>query len=442
MKKKTLSLLLSAVLLLSLSLPALAAENATPVSIVFWHSMSDTAGTLIDKFVKEFNETLGMEKGITVEAVFQGQYSDATTKLNSILSAESYADLPDVMNLDATGKVAYYSSGAAYLLESALKDDPSYDISQILDIALANWTFAGAQLGMPFAASTSIMFYNKTLLDTAGAEAPQTFSDIIALNEKLPKTTADNTPLATFSVVPNTPSLANWIGQLGSDVVDKENGSEAMAENLDCVENGALETFLTEWKAMYDAGALVNAPGSSDMFVAGQLALYPASSSNISSLLGKIGESFELGVTYYPKVNEAASMGATVSGSCLVMFDKQDEQKKAASWEFVKYLASAQVQAEFAANTGYIPVNKGAADVPSYQELLAQYPQYGVPLSQLSLTPATMKSVTVGPAKDFYYAIQDNVAAMLDEGWAVDEAVEIISEELNGLLYQYKQANP
>jgi pilus assembly protein TadC len=47
----------------------------------------------------------------------------------------------------------------------------------------------------------------------------------------------------------------------------------------------------------------------------------------------------------------------------------------------------------------------------------------------------------VGPAKDFYYAIQDNIAMMLDEGLSVEETVETMAEELGGLLRQYEQAN-
>ncbi|MDD2562154.1 MAG: extracellular solute-binding protein, partial [Eubacteriales bacterium] len=245
MLKRMLPLLLVAAM--ALTPGAYAQEPAQPVSLLFWHSMSDEAGVLVDKFVTQFNATIGKDRQISVEAVFQGQYSDATTKLNSILTAEDYAQLPDVMNLDATGKVAYFNSGRAWTLDDALVADPGYDISQILPITLSNWEFSGVRLGMPFAASTTIMFYNKTMLDEAGAMAPETFQDIISLSEKLPEKSAGGLDVLAYSVVPNTPTLANWLGQLGSYVVNNKNGSEAMATGLECLENGALETFLTEW---------------------------------------------------------------------------------------------------------------------------------------------------------------------------------------------------
>lgn len=439
MTKKLLSLML-AMLMLAAPMATLA-EGNEPVAITFWHSMSENAGVITEKAVQDFNETIGKEKNIVVTPVYQGKYSDSVTKMNSVLSAKSYDELPDVMNLDATGKVVYHASGVAYTVDDTLKDDPDYNLDDILEVARDNWNFSGVQLGLPFAASTTVMFYNKTLLDEAGAQPPETLADIAALKPLLPEQTADGTPLMVYAVLPNSPTLTNWLGQLGSYLVDQKNGSEAVATRLDCLENGALKTFLTEWQALYASGALTNAAGSSDAFVTGQLAIYTTSSSNVTSLLEKIDGAFEMGVGYYPKVNADASFGATVSGSCLVMFDKQDDARKAAAWELVKYLTSADVQAAFAAATGYTPVNKGASLVPAYQDLLAQHPQYGVSLQQMLETPRDMKSVTVGPSQDFYYAIQDNISTMLDEGWDVDEAVDILAEELNGLLTQYLQAN-
>ena len=91
--------------------------GSEPVTITFWHSASDEAGVLVDKYVKEFNET--NDKQITVEAVYQGQYSDAATLMKTVISAENYSELPNIMQLDATGKVDYYNSGRALTIDEA-----------------------------------------------------------------------------------------------------------------------------------------------------------------------------------------------------------------------------------------------------------------------------------------------------------------------------------
>ena len=76
--KKLTALFLTLSLLLSLSGCALAEE---PVRIVFWHSASEAAGALVEKYVKDFNDSIGKEKGIQVEAVFQGAYTDSVSKM-------------------------------------------------------------------------------------------------------------------------------------------------------------------------------------------------------------------------------------------------------------------------------------------------------------------------------------------------------------------------
>ena len=79
--------------------------GSAPVNLTFWHSASDEAGVLMDKYIADFNAS--NPYGITVKGIYQGQYSDATTLLKTLLSAENYSELPDVMQMDATGKMTY-----------------------------------------------------------------------------------------------------------------------------------------------------------------------------------------------------------------------------------------------------------------------------------------------------------------------------------------------
>lgn len=460
--KKLISLLMAAVMVLSLaacgsSEKTTATEAATEaaetvveaaevqsllgtqdVTINFWHCASDEAGVLMEKYIKEYNET--NEYGITVNPVYQGQYSDATTLLKTIISAENYKELPDIMQLDATGKMTYVNSGKAYTVDNALADYPNADLkANYLTGALGNWQFAGTQLGLPFATSTTVTYYNMDLLKQAGWDkAPDTFADVVALYEDMQ---AAGLTAKVFQAVPNTPTMANWLGQLGSYVVDQSNGADGTATELACIDNGALETFLTEWKNMYDSGALLNENGSTDKFIAGEVAVLTTSSANVTTVLAKVGGAFEVGVSTYLRVNEDASYGATVSGSCLVMFDSEDALRKEAAWDFMQYLASADVQADFAAGTGYIPAHVDALETEAYKALTAEYPQYTVAFEQLSNTPAEMRSVTVGPSTDFYYAIMQGVSDMLEYNQTAEETAEIMADELSLLLEDYARNN-
>ena len=426
--KRILSLItVLSLLLASSALPALAEE---PVALVFWHSFTESNGALLEQLVADYNAA---HTDVRVEAVYQGTYAEATQKLNSILLSGDLSGLPDVMMMDATGKVTYATSGAAYTVDDALADHPDADVSMMLEAAMGNWNYAGVQLGMPFATSTTVLYYNKTLLDAAGLTAPETLADIGAMAGRLPE------GVTVFATVPNTPTLANWLGQLGSDVVDLRNGSEGSATALACVDNGALASFLTAWQELYATGALKNSAGSSDEFVAGTLAMMTSSSSSLSSYIARIGDSFELGVAAYPRVNADAQAGATVSGCCLVMFNTE---KKEASWSFVQAMTGAEAQATLAVGSGYMPSNKESLETEAWQSMIAESPIRAVAYEQVLATPDTMRSVTVGPAADFYYAIQNCVSDMLEQGLSAEETVELMEDELGGLLEQYNLANP
>lgn len=413
-----------------------AAENEA-AQITFWHCMSGNAGLILDEQVKLFNETVGKKQNVQVTAIYQGAYTDATQKMNAVLGTGKNDRLPDVMQMDATGKVNYLSSGAAYTVDDAKKDDAAFDTTVLLPAALSNWQLNGVQLGVPYATSTTVMYYNKTMLQQKNAAVPETFGDIAALYPLF-----QNDGVSVYADLPNTPSLCNWLGQLGSLTVDNQNGNSGNATALACVDNGALVTFLTEWKNLYASGALENAAGSQERFAAGQIVFITASSSKAAGLRDVIGDRFEMGIAPFPRVNENAASGSTASGSCLVMFDTGNAQRKAAARLFVQYMTSAPVQAAIAAGTGYIPAHADAMEQDVYRQLLEQYPDYEVSFRQLTQTPGSMSSVTVGPSKDFYYAIQNHVSDMLTKNLTPEETAQALAAELNKLLAQYNRANP
>ena len=439
--KKLIALMLALAVVVSLTACSKPEETTTAANgvtqITFWHCMSENAGLILDEQVKEFNETVGKEKKIQVTAVYQGAYTDATSKMNNVLSTGKNDRLPDVMQMDATGKVNYLSSGAAYTVDDARKDDAAFDTSVLMPAAMTNWQLNGVQLGVPFATSTTVMYYNKTLLNEKGAPVPQTFGDIAALYPLF-----KDSGLSLYTDLPNTPSLCNWLGQLGSLMVNNENGNSGTATALACVDNDALVTFLTAWKELYASGALENAEGSLERFAAGQIVFICASSSKAAGLRDVIGDRFEMGIAAFPRVNEQAMSGSTASGSCLVMFDSGSTQRKAAARIFVEYMTGAPVQARIGAGTGYIPAHVDAMEQPEYQALLQQYPDYAVSFTQLTQTPGSMRSVTVGPAKDFYYAIQNHVSNMLKNDLTPEKAARQMADELNDLLKQYSLVNP
>ena len=242
--------------------------------------------------------------------------------------------------------------------------------------------------------------------------------------------------------------MANWIGQIpgrgldSSYVVDKRNGRDGDATRLVCDGEGTLLTFLEAWKAMYDAGALLNvSDGINNLFLTQQICFMTASTSQLSGLLAQIGGRFELGCAYYPRVSRAAKYGAAVSGSAIFMFNKGDRTSTAAAWEFVKFMCSEDVQARFAVVTGYMPVNSNSFREKTYTDYPAKYPQAEVGARQLAETSTDMMGIIVGPSRNFYMEIMNQVSVMLTEKKTPADTVKSMAAALNLLLDDYAAAN-
>jgi sn-glycerol 3-phosphate transport system substrate-binding protein len=220
------------------------------------------------------------------------------------------------------------------------------------------------------------------------------------------------------------------------------NGRDGTADKLVCDTEGTLLTFLNAWKQLYDAGAVLNvSDGLNNLFLTQQICFLTASTSNLAGLLAQIGGRFELGCAYFPRISEGAKFGAAVSGSALFMFNKKNSPKTKAAWEFVKYMASAPVQARFAAATGYMPVNAASPAETIYSGYISENPQALVGANQLAETSPDMLSVTVGPSRDFYMEIMNQISSMLTGGKTPEAAVKSMSAALNLLLEDYAAAN-
>ena len=127
--KKLISFLAVVLLAVSFAFAGGSAEQATtsessdvvttisnPITIEFWHSFSgDVQLPVIEGLVKEFNDTVGKEKGITVVPVAQGSGPQLYSK---VIGAIKAGDVPavamtkviyneDYVTADASGLPAY-----------------------------------------------------------------------------------------------------------------------------------------------------------------------------------------------------------------------------------------------------------------------------------------------------------------------------------------------
>ncbi|HML46295.1 MAG TPA: ABC transporter substrate-binding protein [Clostridia bacterium] len=379
--KRAISLILSLLMVLSLGTAAVAADEKT--EIVFWYSLAGTNADAIAQMVNNFNAS---QDKIVVDAQYQGEYDDAINKLK----AAGMGQLPcDVVQSYEIGSRFLIDSGWIAPIQNYI-DAEGWDTSVIEPNLLAYYTVDGKINAMPFNCSTPLMYYNKTAFEEAGiTEIPTTVDGILEIAPLLTTYNADGT-VARYGFLFSNYGwfFEQWVGKMGREYVNNGNGRVNYATSVMFGENGAALDIFKMWKkiAASKHTAYIERGGTSQAraaFVSGTTAVFLASTANLAGVLANVGDAFEVGTAYFPYVNAEDKGGVSTGGGCLWMIERQDDAKKQATWEFIKYMVSANEQAFWNAATGYFPINMGAQDTEAFKANIAKYPQFQTALDQL-----------------------------------------------------------
>lgn len=358
------------------------------VKVEFWHSLGGVNGKATDEMVAEFNQTVGKEKGIEVTSVFQG--NDVVEKLNLVAQANDTKNFPDV------GLV--YSGGIPGVLKMS-QLVPADDLYAAGDATVAKedvepnfrraFTYQNKLISMPFNASTILLYYNKDMFKEAGLDPeapPRTIAEMAEAIDKLKIVEAGKVKRYGLNVELRRYHMANWIGGQGeyNFFGDNEGGRADLMTKVTFGEDGTLEKFLTEWKKVVDTGGYKEKEDNvNEEFAAELFGMTVMSTARIQTIKDLTAGKFEFGVANLPKVDPADTGGTSVGGGSLAVFNRGDDKKVKAAWEFVQYAISPETQLTFHKRTGYIPVNKKIYDLPEMQEHLKQNPEYQVAIDQL-----------------------------------------------------------
>ncbi len=405
-------------------------ENKEKVTV--WHSSQGSALTTFEEIVDTFNETIGEEKGIVIEAVYQGKANDVLTKVNAALGTST---LPDIAMMDATAALDMNNTGAVVTLEEL-----GIDTSSILPAALASYTSEKGTIALPFNASALLYYYNKTLYDEKGLSVPQTIDEMTASAAILgEKDRNGNLTVSAFSGIPTTYELTYFISQQrgGTYLVNNKNGHEGTATEVLFGAEGTYRAFLEKWNNLFATGYCdALSSGVSDDFIAGRTASMLASSSNLTRILSTVGDSFEVGVSRVPLVNETSNGKAVVSGGALFSFTKSEAVKTV-----LEYLITSDVQARWSEETGYVPVNTETCTSEAYSSFLEKNPLYRTALEYLLESDGSMVNVWLPSAYTIYYSFQKNVADVVNGNLGIDDAVSEMVKTVQDALDTYNRQN-
>ena len=319
--KKTLSVLLAAMMLISLlAVPALA-EDAKVLTVVTWDAT--TTPYLIAQ--KEAFEA--SHPGITIEYVDVAS-QDYAVKTTTMLEGGDKSDVYMIKEID--NLINWQDQGFAASLADYVA--AGYDMSGFVGTEV-NYAVDGVQYAIPFRSDFWVLFYNKDLFDAAGVEYPtndMTWDQYAELAKKMtnPEKEIYGTHYHTW-----LSAVANW----------------AVCDGVNTLADGQYDDLLYFYKLyqdLEDSGACMSyadlkAAGLhySAAFANGNIAMLPMGYWYVSTLIGynKDGTcSFNWGIAAVPHL-EGVAAGSSFGNLTGAMINAKSENKDLA-WEYVSWL--------------------------------------------------------------------------------------------------------
>lgn len=413
------------------------AKDVEGTEISFWHSMGGVNGQAIDALVEKFNTE--NEFGITVNAQYQGEYDDSLNKLKSAQIGNMGADLVQV-----------YEIGSRFMIESEwitpmqeMIDADGYDMSSIEPNLAAYYTIDDKLYSMPFNSSTPIMYYNKDMFEKAGiTEVPDSLEAIEEVGEQLLNKGGAGEVISL--------GIYGWffeqfMGKQGLDYANNENGRKEAATAVAFDENGGAANILTAWKSLYDKGYAPNVGKGGDAgladFSAGKSAITLGSTASLKQILQDVNGKFEVGTAYFPKVKSSDEGGVSIGGASLWALNNNDPKKARATWEFIKFLVSAESQAYWNAQTGYFPVTTDAHEEQVFKDNIAKYPQFQTAIDQLHDSSPEYVGALLSVFPEARATVESQIESLLNGDQNVDETVSSMAEAINKSIEEYNLVN-
>lgn len=389
-------------------------------TIQFWHVYSDEPGEGLQNLVDEFNET--NEYGITVEAFNQGNYSDVEDKINAGIQS---GDLPDVVMAYTNALADWYSVDSVVDLNKYI-DDPDYGLTDdgmadiyphLIDAGSAP---DGAWIAYPMTQSANVLVYNFTWAEELGfANPPQTSAELkeVACAAAAANAEKGGDFAGTGGLV-YYPSATNWLhflyafggNELNADKTAYDFTSQAAIDAsmfiLDLKENGCVwqtESYPNPEQAQRKALITMSSTAGAPYYAAA---------------FADEGNDDEWGwiAAPGPDGNKAVDAFQQMLGVI-----PSTEEEELASWLFIKWLTSPEIQARWIKISGYYGTQHSTEELLS--DYAAENPVWASGVELAAIGPSEPQTF---PAWSAVRSAVGDAAAELYNATTEDEVIAIL----------------
>jgi sn-glycerol 3-phosphate transport system substrate-binding protein len=418
-------------------LASAASMAAAQVEVQWWHAMGGTNGERVNKISEDFNAS---QSDYKVVPVYKGNYTETMT---AAIAAFRAGEQPQIVQVFEVGTATMMAAkGAIYPVEKMMKDaGEPFDKGDYLPAVISYYqTPEGELLSMPFNSSTPVLWYNKDALDAAGASVPATWGEVRETAQKL----VDNGMACGVSFGwQSWVMIENYSAWNNIAMGTKENGFAGFDTEF-TFNNDAVAARLDDIAAMGKDKLFVYGGRRGDslpLFTTGECGMWMNSSAYYGSI--KTQAEFNFGQAMLPLDTDVASapQNSIIGGATLwVLAGAEDEQYKGVA-KFMTYLSSAEVQAWWHQETGYVPITTAAYELSKEQGFYDTNPGTDTAIQQLSLNEPTPNSRGIRFGN--FVQIRDVINEEMEALWAGDktaaQALDTAVERGNALLRKFER---
>lgn len=385
--------------------------TSDPIIITLWHSNGSTIEGALKDYAEDFEV---LYPNVTVNIVKNGDNYDMLRQ--NVVSAIKGGTLPNIVQGYPDHVAEYITNNAVisvnpYIDHSTWGFDETSDTEKFEDILWkyrnenSQYTADGEFYSLPFNKSTEVMIYNvdvvNDLIDAGQiASFPNTWQDLFAMASKfeavaptyidtygaaLNLTASEITTAKELFVPYSYDSEANafitllrqWGGSYTG--IDSERKGVAL---YDSTEARAMLNYFSMHKDKLTIPATWGTDYASDIFKKGQTFMTIGSTGGAyynTPLLPSGEHLFEFEVVPIPYNKDMPENATAIQqGTNMSLANTGTDQQKLASWLFLKFLNSNEVQLDFTLRTGYQPTRSSVYPTTEYQNLMNGLAQDGV----------------------------------------------------------------
>lgn len=421
---------------------ALSTQALAVTEIPFWHSMDGELGKTVNSLVDRFNQS---HSDVKIVPVYKGNYDQ---NLAAGIAAFRSGNPPAILQVYEVGTATMMASKAIMPVyqvfqQAGIPSDEKAFVPSICGYYSDSKT--GHLLSQPFNSSTPVLYYNKDAFKKAGLnpeQPPKTWQQLATDAAKL---RAAGMKCGYTSGWQGWVQLENFSAWNGLPFATKNNGFDGMDAVLEFNKPvqvrhiQMLENMLKKGDFSYYGRKDEATP----KFYNGDCAMLTTSSGSLANIRQYAKFNFGVAMMPYDADVKGAPQNAIIGGASLWVMKGKDAATYKGVAEFLQFLTSPKIAAEWHQKTGYLPITTAAYELTKQQGFYAKNPGADIATRQMLNKPPLpfTKGIRLGNMPQIRAVMDEELESVWTGKKTPQQALDSAVARGNVLLRRFEQAN-